>query len=546
MRRTLLALAAVATAAVADDKKPTGPFDPTKLWDVHVTLSKKEFDAMQPSQGGFGGGFGQPQPPAPAKPREDGREVHQNTFGVEQPWATGSVTADGQTFDTVGIRYKGNGTMLETNGKLKKSMKVDLNRFDGKGTFHGVKTLNLHCGVADPSKCRETLTYQIFRTAGVPAPKTALAVVTLTVTGGRYDKERLGLYTLVQNIDKPFLKEHFKADGGLLMKPERMPSGIDYLGDDWAKYPANYQPKRDATEAEQKRVIGFAKLLHRADDKTFAKEVGDYLDVDSFLRFMAASAVVANMDSFFTLGHNFCLYLHPDTKKFHFIPWDVDRAMANFPGFGTNDEKMNLSLTKPYASCRLADRLLAIPEVKEKYAAVVKEVCAKGFDKEIVLQSLKAVDAVVKPELDKDAKAAQARREFGGGFNFGTPPDLKTFVEKRAESIAAQLGGKSKGYVPPAFGMGGPGGGFGGPPGGGFGGPGGGGFGPGNQLSRPLVERLDANKDGKVSEEEFTSGMKKLFAEWDADKSGSLDQKKLADGLQKLLPPPGGGFGPGR
>lgn len=541
MRRTLLALVAALTAAVAvaDDKKPTGPFEPTKVWDVHVTLTKKEFDAMQPSQAGFGGGFGQPAPPP--KPREDGREVHVNEFGVEQPWAKGSVTADGKTFDGVGIRYKGNGTMLETNGKLKKSLKIDLDRFDGKDKFHGVKTLNLHCGVADPSKCRETLTYQIFRDAGVPAPKTALVVVTLTVSG-KYDKERLGLYTLVQNIDKPFLKEHFKADGGLLMKPERMQSGIDYLGDDWAKYTANCQLKRDATEAEQKRVIGFAKLLHRADDKTFAKEIGDYLDVDSFLRFMAASAVVANMDSLFTLGHNFCLYLHPETNKFHFIPWDVDRALANFPAFGTNDEKMNLSLTKPYSSCRLADRLMAVPEVKEKYAAVLKEVCAKGFDKDGVLKSLKAVEEVTKPEMDKDAKAATARREAGGGFNFGPPPpDLKTFVEKRAESIAAQLAGKSKGYVPPAFGMGGPGGGFGGPPGGGPGG----GFGPGNQLARPLVEKLDANKDGKVSEEEFNSGMKKLFAEWDADKSGSLDQKKLADGLQKLLPPPGG-FGPGR
>lgn len=529
MRRSLLPLAGllIALPVSAADKKPT-VFDPLKIWEFHVTLSKAEFDAMQPppQQWGFG------QPPAQPKPRADGRDVHVNVFNVEQPWAKGSVAVDGKTFDNVGIRYKGNGTMLETNGKLKKSLKIDFDKYDGKETFHGLKTLNLHCGIADPSKCRETLAYQIFRDAGVPAARTALAVVTLTVTGGQYKDEHLGLYTLVQHLDKAFLKEHFRADGGLLLKPERMPSGLDHLGDDWSKYTANYQPKRDATEAEQKRVIGFTKLLHRADDKTFAKEIGDYLDVDSYLRFQAASAVVANMDSFYTLGHNFCLYLHPDTQKFHFIPWDVDRALANFPGFGTAQQQMDLSLTKPYASCKLAERLMAVPGVSEKYAGVLKEVCAKGFDKDIVLKSLKAVEEVAKPEMEKDAKAVQARREFGGGFAFGAPPpDLKTFVEKRAESIAAQLAGKSKGYVPQAFGFG--------PPGGG------GGFGPGNQLARPLVEKLDANKDGKVSEEEFNSGMKKLFAEWDADKSGSLDQKKLADGLQKLLPAPGG-FGPGR
>ncbi len=539
MRRTLHSLLGLlfALPAFAADPKPTIVFDPLKVWEFHVTLSKAEYDAMQPPPGGGGFAFG--QPPAQPKPRTDGREVHMNMFGVEQPWAKGSVTADGKTFDHVGIRYKGNGTMLETNGKLKKSLKIDLDKFDGKDKFHGLKTLNLHCGVADPSKCRETLTYQIYREAGVPAPKTALAVVTLTVTGGKIENERLGLYTLVQNVDKPFLKEHFKADGGLLLKPERMQQGLDYLGDDWSKYPANYQPKRDATEAEQKRVIGFTKLLNRADDKAFAKEIGDYLDVDSFLRFMAASAVVVNMDSFFTLGHNFDLYLHPETNKFHFIPWDVDRALANFPAFGSNDEKMTLSLAKPYASCKLAERLFAVPGVSEKYAAVLQDVCGKAFNKDAVLKSLKAMEAVTKPEMDKDAKAVTARREFaGGGFGFGAPPpELSTFVEKRAESIAAQLAGKSKGFTPQAFGFG--------PPGGGPGGPGGGGFGPGNQLARPLVERLDTNKDGKVSEEEFNSGMKKLFAEWDADKSGSLDQKKLADGLQKLIPTPGG-FGPGR
>jgi spore coat protein H len=524
MRRVFLSVVGLCFAplAVAADPNP-GPFEQTKLWEFHVTLTKKEFDAMQPPPQQFG--FGQPPPP-PAR-RDDGREVHRNTFNVDLPWAKGSVTADGQTFDNVGIRYKGNGTILETNASIKKSLKLDLDKFGGKGQFHGLKTINLHCGVADPSKCRETLTYQIFRDAGVPAPRTTLAVVTLTVTGGKYDKERLGLYTVVEQLDKAFLKAHFGTDAGLLMKPERMPH-LDHLGDDWAKYPANYQPKRDATPAEQQRVTAFTKLLNQGDDKAFAKEIADYLDVDAFLRFMAASAVVVNMDSFFTLGHNYCLYLHPDTHKFHFIPWDTDRALANFPIFGTAQQQMDLSLTKPYATCKLAERLMAVPGMSDKYKAVLKEVTAKAFDKDSVLKTLKAVDEVTKPQADKDKKAADARREFGGGFNFGPPPpDLKTFVEKRAESIAAQLSGKSKGFEPPAFGVG--------PP-----------PGPGEQLARPLMDKLDANKDGQVTEEELAAGMKKQFAAWDKDKNGQVDQKELADGLQKLMPAPGGpggGFG---
>ena len=59
----------------------------------------------------------------------------------------------------------------------------------------------------------------------------------------------------------------------------------------------------------------------------------------------------------------------------------------------------------------------------------------------------------------REAKAVAARKE-GGGFGppggmFGKPPDLRTFVAKRTESIEAQLDGKSKGYVP-RFGFGPP------------------------------------------------------------------------------------------
>jgi hypothetical protein len=46
-----------------------------------------------------------------------------------------------------------------------------------------------------------------------------------------------------------------------------------------------------------------------------------------------------------------------------------------------------------------------------------------------------------------------ARREQAGSFGppgglGARPPDLRTFVEKRTASVAAQLAGKSKGYVP--------------------------------------------------------------------------------------------------
>lgn len=452
-----LALAVPARPALAADKgvAGVGVFDPVKVWPVHITLSAEEFAAVQP-RGGFG--FG-PPPKEPAKPADPMREVHRSQFGSDLAWGTGSVTVGDETFEKVGIRYKGNGTIMDTARSIKKSFKIDLDRAGGTGRFGGSKTINLHCGVTDPSKCRETLGYEVYRAAGVPASRTTLAEVRLTVPG-KYDKELLGLYTIVEDVSKPFLRDRFGTDTGLLMKPEGLREFEDW-GDDWDKYKKAYAPKRDATADEAKQLIAFAKLVHKADDTTFRKEIGSYLDVDGYLRFLAATTFLANVDSLFVIGHNYYLYLHPKTNRLHLIPWDLDRAFANFPIIGSNAQQMDLSLIHPYAGThRLTERLLAVPEIAAQYQTLLKDLAGTAFEKERLLKRVATVEEAVKEPIGRDAKAAAARKDGVGGFGppggFGAPPPLKEFVEKRTASVAAQLAGTSKGYVPAGR--------FGGPP----------------------------------------------------------------------------------
>lgn len=441
--------------AGADDKTTSGAnaFDPNKIWPVHITLSVEEFAAIQP-RGGFG--FGPPKK-EPAKPAEPARESHRSQFGADLAWGTGSIVVGDQTFDKVGIRYKGNGTIMDTARIIKKSFKIDLDRTGGTGKFGGSKTINLHCGVTDPSKGRETLAYELYRATGVPASRTALAEVRLTVPG-KYDKELLGLYTIVEDVGKPFLKDRFGDEKGLLMKPEGL-RDFTYQGDDWARYKQPYAPKRDATAKEANRMIEFAKLVDKADEATFRKEIGSYLEVDNYLRFLAATAFMANTDSFFGLGHNYYMYLHPKTNKIHFIPWDLDRAFANF---GNANQNMDLSLTHPYGGThRLTERLLATPEIGAAYQKLLKELAAGPFAKDRFLKELAAYEKAAKEPRERDAKAAATRRDGEGGFGppggmFGRPPELDAFIKTRTESVAAQLDGRSKGFIPPGFG--GPGG----------------------------------------------------------------------------------------
>jgi enterochelin esterase-like enzyme len=76
---------------------------------------------------------------------------------------------------------------------------------------------------------------------------------------------------------------------------------------------------------------------------------------------------------------------------------------------------------------------------------------------------------------------------------------------------------------------------------------------PGAVLAAEIMKRADADKDGKVTLEEFVSAAKQLFKDIDQDNKGTLDEKQLAEALNRLMPgsgnPPGfgrGGFrGPG-
>ncbi|MGH7224695.1 MAG: DUF7133 domain-containing protein, partial [Gemmataceae bacterium] len=293
--------------------------------------------------------------------------------------------------------------------------------------------------------------------------RTTFAEVTLTVPG-KYDKERLGLYAVVENVDKRFLKDRFGTDEGVLMKPFNVRS-VEYFGDNWDRYKSQYRPRSEPTKEESQRVIAFAKLVNQAGDDVFKKEIDSYLDVDAFLRFLAANALTSNLQSAFALGHNYHLYLHPKTRKFVFLPGDLEFALANFLLMGAADQLMDLSLTHPYpGNNKLVDRLLAIKEVSEKYRKLLKDLSEKAFTKERLLRDIEAIEKVTKEPLAKEKKAAAARKEGPAGFGppggaAPRPPDLKTFAQKRTASIAAQLAGKSKGYLPRGFAFGPPGGG---------------------------------------------------------------------------------------
>ncbi len=431
------------------------PFGLSKLWRVHVEVSAEEYKAMQPPPpAGLPGG----PPQAPRVGRPGPKDAERNLFGVEFPWARGAVTLEGQTLKGADLRYSGNASYMASAGGLKRSFLVDLGRSEPPGAF-GLRGLLLQAGSLDPSGSREALAFRLFRDAGVPAPRTALAEVTLSVED-THEKAELGLYTVVEPVDRVFLKDRFQAEKGLLLRPQGM-QGLDFLGDDWEKYRGPYRPLAEPSADEARRLIDFLRLIHRADDERFGKEIASYLDIDKFLRFMAVQSLIANADGFFTLAYNYALFLDPGTNRFVFLPGDQELSFANFAMMGSAEQLMAMSLVHPYAAPnRLADRLLALPEVREAQRKILVELASTVFRKDRLLADVAEIEAVARPVLEREAAARVARAEPPVGFGppgGPTAPDLRTFAEKRSASIADQLAGKAEGYRP-TFNFGPPGG----------------------------------------------------------------------------------------
>lgn len=518
------------------------------------------------TMGGPGGGFG---------PRLLAAEGQRNGLSGAAGMTFEYVHADlefaGARLTNVAVRFKGNGTFMGARMSDKKSLKVDLNEFVKGQKLAGLGKLNLHNNTTDASWMNEPLSYALYRAAGVPAPRTSYARVRVNAPGS-HDNSYLGLYSIVENPDNNWAEANFGTKKGAIFKPVT-PTLFRYLGDDWKAYNQIYDPKTELTEKQKRRVFDFAKLLTDANDADFARRVSEFIDVDEFSRFMAVTVWLSTLDSILTLGQNYVVYLHPKTDKFQFVPWDLDHSFGNFGMQGSQDEREQLSIRKPWSGeNRFFERVMGVPVVKDAYLARLKEFQGTIFQPERLAKQVDEVAKVIRDAVKEESPEKLERFDkviagesvemmmFGGGprggdrgpgpgpggpgggrgpggpggFGFGQPPKpIKGFVPARHASVAAQLAGTSEGL--PIGERGGPGG------------PGGrrGGFGPGMFLAEPVKTLADTDKNDQVTAKELAALAEKWWTEWDTAKTGKLTEEQLGDGLVKAFPMPPGFGGPG-
>ena len=502
--------------------------------------------------GARAGGPGNRGPGMMLQGAEGKRNGLASAMGIEFVYVHADLDFEGHRFQDVGVRYKGNGTFLESRNTLKRSLKVDLGKFANNPLLGGARILNFANNVTDASWMNEVLSHKLYRDAGIPAPRTAYARVFVTVPG-KFDRQYFGLYALVENVDKYFVQRAFGTKHGAIFKPVT-PALFNDLGPDWSAYQQTYDPRLSLFPEQAQAIIDLCQLVTRGDDTQFAARIGECLDLPEFARFMAIMVWLSDLDGILGPGQNLYLYLHPKSQLLEFIPWDQDHSFGQFAMRGSQEQRENLSIHKPWeGDNRFLDRMFKLEAFKRAYLANLQELSVTLFNPARFSNQVNEIATAIRPAVQEESEAKLARFDqvvagkvlSGGGFGpfggLGIKP-IKPFAEARTRSIRDQLAGTSKGMTLGGFGF--PGDGPGGP-----GGPGGPqGFGPGTFLGGAFLRALDQDKDSSVSRDEFTQGFAKWFEAWNTDHRGVLTEEQLRAGINQDLSPfqggPPQGFGP--
>ncbi|MDB6053238.1 MAG: Inner spore coat protein [Verrucomicrobiales bacterium] len=376
--------------------------------------------------------------------------------GIDFNWAEGRLEFADQPLEKVGVRYRGNGTYLNSLFGPKQSFKVDLNRQVPPQTLAGVRALNYVNAIPDNSYLHDALGQELFRALGVVAPRTSYSYLTLDVPG-KFTNQALGLYVLIENIDADFALDRLGSKKAAIFKPVTYDLFKD-LGKDWKAYEATYDLKTKAPATQLERVMEFSSFVTSASDEEFARRLPEFLEIEEYAGFVAGHVLLSSYDGYLANGQNYYMYLNPKSNRFGFISWDQDHAWGEFGYVGKAAKREHANIWHPavYPN-HFLERVMRVDTFQKAYRAKLEWALANYFSVERLYPRIDSLAAKLRPAIGAESQFRLGRFDSAISTNWlpgprdGAPEgpaapvhQLKLFITNRTKSIRDQLDGKVK------------------------------------------------------------------------------------------------------
>jgi len=316
----------------------------------------------------------------------------------------GTAIINGVTYDSVGVRYKGNSSYNANRNKNPFNIKLDHiiedQLIDGK---YG--TLKLANGFSDPSFIRETLSYEIARKY-MPACKANYANVWV-------NNVLIGVYTSVEDVDSNFMREHFYTSGKPRFKCDTntmSPVTVwGYLGADSTAYQTYYALESDYGWST---LINFTYTLQNN-----YTNIAQVMNVDQNLWMCAFDNLLVNLDSPINVFHNFYLFADAD-NRINPLLWDLNMSFGGFQG-GSVTSMQNLDPLRNVNSNTflLLKNVLVNPRYKKMYLAHIRTMIEENFSNNWYATRAAELQSICGPSVQNDPNFFYTYANFQANLN---------------------------------------------------------------------------------------------------------------------------------
>jgi spore coat protein CotH len=291
------------------------------------------------------------------------------------------------TVTNVGIQCRGNTSLVQHP----RSFNLAFNAFVPGQTMLDIERLNLNAEVNDPSSVRSKLVHDLHEAADLAAPYANQ--IALVVHGPEFHRGNWtgGVFfdavrKNVQPIDDVFVEQRFGSARGNLYKCLYMdgrPADLTYQGGEgWnygpsSTYALRYNGSGDASFSDLAAFIG---IINNTADPDFPNAIMEHFEVDDFLKRMAIDVLTGHWDNYRYNANNYHLFLNPETRRWDMIPYDYDNTfdirwlVQDWTVQDVFDWRDGSEVSAP-----LVNRILAVPEFRNRYAFYMKEMLDTSF-----------------------------------------------------------------------------------------------------------------------------------------------------------------------
>lgn len=132
-------------------------------------------------------------------------------------------------------------------------------------------------------------------------------------------------------VDTPDTEWADELGSGVLYKA-RAGGSLDYVGDDPTEYEDSFKQINAEGAYDLQPVMTLMKFLNESTDEEFAEELDDYVDTESFAKYLATQEILSNNDAMDGPGNNYYLWYDTIEKQFTVLSWDLNLALSGMGG----------------------------------------------------------------------------------------------------------------------------------------------------------------------------------------------------------------------